>query len=60
MNLDRACEYFETPMLRCSAAVAHAIPCIPKAVVRSARRTYSAPAKTTQGFPLHYMCDGPW
>ena len=34
-----ACEAFETSMLRRSAAVAIARPCIPKAVVRLGRRT---------------------
>lgn len=34
-----ACEAFETSMLRRSAAVAVAHPCIPKAVVRLGRRT---------------------
>src|SRR5688572_18310651 len=42
------CVAFETTMLRCSAAVAVACPCIPKAVVRLGRR---APSATNQDDP---------
>jgi hypothetical protein len=39
---EEACVAFEPIMLRCSAAVAIAWPCIPKAVVRLGRRTSRA------------------
>jgi hypothetical protein len=51
---ERMCVAFEPIMLRCSAAVANASPCVPKAVVRLAHHTSSLVARTTQGFSPYY------